>query len=93
MKEYPCDTLMYCPYGVDGYSTSCSEQCLLGRDEDEFEVEEEAKLGGKAMIYVVDKLIDGEWYFEGQGPIEYVNRIIVYLANNNIRFRVLEVEQ
>ena len=45
------------------------------------------------MEYIVEKLIDGEWYFEGQGPIEYVNRIIVYLANNNIRFRVLEVEQ
>lgn len=45
------------------------------------------------MEYIVDKFFDGEWYFEGQGPIEYVNRIIVYLANNNIRFRVLEVEQ
>ena len=45
------------------------------------------------MEYIVEKLIDGGWYYEGQGSVEYVNRIIVYLANNNIRFRVLEVEQ
>lgn len=44
------------------------------------------------MEYIVEKLIDGEWYYEGQGNIDYVNRITAYLASNNIVFRVVEVE-
>ena len=44
------------------------------------------------MEYIVEKLIDGDWYYEGQGSVEYVNRITAYLASNNITFRVVEVK-
>ena len=45
------------------------------------------------MEYIVEKLIDDEWYLEGEGPIEYVNRVIPYLVNNGMVFRIKEVSR
>ena len=42
------------------------------------------------MKYIVEKLIDGEWYHEGKGTIEYVNRVIPYLVASGIVFRIKE---
>ena len=41
--------------------------------------------------YIVEKLVDGYWWPEGSGTMEYVNRIIPYLVHRGLVFRIIEV--
>jgi len=45
------------------------------------------------MEYIIEKLVDGKWYYEGRGPIEYVNRIGRHFSERGIIFRQREVEK
>lgn len=46
------------------------------------------------MEYIVEKLIDGEWYYEGQGNIDYVNKMIkFYTLERGILIQVTEVKK
>lgn len=45
------------------------------------------------MEYIVEKLIDGEWFYEGRGPLEYLNRISKFLTERGIIYRIKEVEK
>ena len=50
--------------------------------------------GGLAMEYVVDKYFDGEWYYEGRGNIDYVNKMIkFYTLERGILIQVTEVKK
>ena len=45
------------------------------------------------MEYIVEKLIDGEWYYEGQGNIDYVNKMIkFYTLEKGILIQIMEVK-
>lgn len=43
------------------------------------------------MEYVIEKLIDGEWYYEGKGDISYVNRILFHSVERKVVYRIKEV--
>ena len=44
------------------------------------------------MIYVVDKLINDEWYYEGEGNVDYVNKMIkFYTLEKGILIQITEV--
>ena len=44
------------------------------------------------MIYVVDKLINDEWYYEGEGNINYVNKMIkFYTLEQGILIQATEI--
>lgn len=45
------------------------------------------------MKYIVEKFVDGEWWYEGKGYIDYVNRVIPYLIKTSIIFRLREVAE
>ena len=46
------------------------------------------------MEYVVDKLFDGEWYYEGRGNIDYVNKMIkFYTLEKGILINITEVKK
>lgn len=44
----------------------------------------------KTLEYIVEKFIDGEWWYEGRGSVEYVNRIINILFDYHIPIRIKE---
>ena len=45
------------------------------------------------MAYIVEKWVDCEWWYEGKGDINYVNRVIPYLVERKMLFRLREVEK
>ena len=46
------------------------------------------------MEYVVDKYFDGEWYYEGEGNIDYVNKMIkFYTLGKGILINITEVKK
>ena len=45
------------------------------------------------MEYIVEKYFDGEWYYEGRGKIEYVNKMIkFYTLGKGILINITEVK-
>ena len=44
------------------------------------------------MEFVVEKNIDGEWYYEGKGNLDYVNRVIAYFVNDSTVLRIKVAE-
>ena len=45
------------------------------------------------MEYIVEKLIDGKWYVEGRGPIQYANRVIDNYSKLQISIRLREIQK
>lgn len=46
------------------------------------------------MEYIVEKYFNGEWYYEGEGNIDYVNKMIkLYTLEKGILINITEVEQ
>ena len=46
------------------------------------------------MQYIVDKLVDGEWYYEGQGDIDYINKMIkFYTFERGMLIHITEVKK